>query len=273
MLRILSLGAGVQSSTLLLMALEGEVPLPEHAIFADTGWEPPAVYEWLGFLKEKMEGRIQFHQVSRGNIRDSFYTAMSTGKRYVSLPVFVRNPDGSQGMGRRQCTKEFKIEPIQKKVREILGVKPRSPGPKEVVVEQWMGISADELGRLRASTTRWIRFAFPLVDRNMTRRDCLKWMESHGYPRPPKSSCLGCPYHGDHQWREIKADPALWADVVEFDRMIRHGGPRGVLIGENYLHKSLVPLDEVDLTTDEEKGQIPLFDEGMQQECEGMCGL
>src|SRR5262249_18428138 len=39
---ILSLGAGVQSTTLALLAAGGELALPEAAIFADTGWEPRA---------------------------------------------------------------------------------------------------------------------------------------------------------------------------------------------------------------------------------------
>ena len=38
---MLSLGAGVQSSTLLLMAREGELEL-DAAVFADTRWEPAA---------------------------------------------------------------------------------------------------------------------------------------------------------------------------------------------------------------------------------------
>lgn len=216
--------------------------------------------------------------MSAGNIRQAYYTAMSSGKRYVQIPVFVRNPDGSQGMGRRQCTKEFKIEPIQRKVRELVGLAPRQrvkqvDGRVPLLVDQLFGISADELGRMRSSTTPWIRFSYPLIDRNMTRRDCIRWMESRGYPRPPKSACLGCPYHSDAQWREIREDPEAWADVVDFDRQIRKGEARGEMVGENYLHRSLVPLDQVDFSTAEEKGQTTLFDEGMQQECEGMCGV
>ena len=47
-LRALSLGAGVQPTTLDLMAAHGAVgPMPDCAIFADTGWEPRAVYEHL----------------------------------------------------------------------------------------------------------------------------------------------------------------------------------------------------------------------------------
>lgn len=38
-LRALSLGAGVQSTTMALMAAHGEIgPMPDCAIFADTGW-------------------------------------------------------------------------------------------------------------------------------------------------------------------------------------------------------------------------------------------
>ncbi len=41
-LRVLSLGAGVQSSTLLFKMLHGEIEPPDIAIFSDTGNEPPS---------------------------------------------------------------------------------------------------------------------------------------------------------------------------------------------------------------------------------------
>jgi len=49
---VISLGAGVQSSTMALMAANGELPKPDCAIFADTGYEPKAVYRYLEFLKK-----------------------------------------------------------------------------------------------------------------------------------------------------------------------------------------------------------------------------
>ena len=39
-LRILSLGAGVQSSTLAMLIEKGKIPMVDAAIFADTGAEP-----------------------------------------------------------------------------------------------------------------------------------------------------------------------------------------------------------------------------------------
>src|SRR5690606_30860798 len=50
----------VQSSRLLLGILEGEfgepgAEAPSCAVFADTGWEPSPVYDWLDFLRERAE--------------------------------------------------------------------------------------------------------------------------------------------------------------------------------------------------------------------------
>jgi 3'-phosphoadenosine 5'-phosphosulfate sulfotransferase (PAPS reductase)/FAD synthetase len=51
-LRALSLGAGVQSTALALMAVEGVLPLPDVAIFSDTGWEPAKVYRQVARIAE-----------------------------------------------------------------------------------------------------------------------------------------------------------------------------------------------------------------------------
>ena len=54
-LHIISLGAGVQSSTMALMAAAGEItPMPTCAIFADTQDEPASVYKWLDWLEPKL---------------------------------------------------------------------------------------------------------------------------------------------------------------------------------------------------------------------------
>ncbi len=44
-LTVISLGGGVQSSVMALMASEGAFGrIPGCAIFADTRWEPPSIY-------------------------------------------------------------------------------------------------------------------------------------------------------------------------------------------------------------------------------------
>jgi 3'-phosphoadenosine 5'-phosphosulfate sulfotransferase (PAPS reductase)/FAD synthetase len=55
MIHLISLGGGVQSSTMALMAAHGEIsPMPKAAIFADTQAEPKSVYTWLDWLKPQL---------------------------------------------------------------------------------------------------------------------------------------------------------------------------------------------------------------------------
>jgi len=262
----ISLGAGVQSSTMALMAAHGEItPMPDCAIFADTQWEPYAVYKWLGWMEKQLPFPV--HRVTKGSLReDAIRKQNSTGGRFAAIPWFVRNPDGTQAMGRRQCTSEYKLGPLVKEKRRLLGYKARQRIPVGSCVT-WIGISLDEAHRMKPSHDKWSQNRWPLIEARMTREDCLRWMEFMGYPRPPKSSCIGCPYHHDNEWRAIKADPKAWADAVEIDRIIR--APARGMIGEQFMHRSMKPLNEVDLSTAADRGQIDAFGE----ECEGMCGV
>ncbi|WP_202367912.1 hypothetical protein [Mesorhizobium sp. L-2-11] len=269
-LRVLSLGAGVQSTTLALMAAHGHFGSLDCAIFADTGWEPAAVYEHLRWLMSPNVLPFPVHIVSARNLRESLIAA-GDGKRWASIPAFTRTVDRrgniSIGMIRRQCTTTSKIEPIRRKVRELAGLT-RKRSPTYPVVHQWLGISMDEVVRMKPSRAAWQLNRFPLIESRMTRKDCLDWLKSHGYPKPPKSACIGCPFHSDAMWRSMRNnDRAAWDDAVEVDRAIRTG-LRGIR-GEVFLHRSGVPLDEVDLSTAADHGQLDLW----PNECEGMCGL
>ena len=54
-LTVISLGGGVQSSVMALMASGGAFgQLPDCAIFADTHWEPPSLYTHLDWLTERL---------------------------------------------------------------------------------------------------------------------------------------------------------------------------------------------------------------------------
>lgn len=64
-----------------------------------------------------------------------------------------------------------------------------------------------------------------------------------------------------------ESDRPSWEDAVEVDRALRHG-LRGIR-GEVFLHRSCVPLDEADLSTAADHGQLDLW----PNECEGMCGV
>jgi hypothetical protein len=254
------------------MSCVGELPKLDASIFSDTGWEPTAVYAHLDWLRGVSESYgIPLYRVSAGDIRSDALHSQVRGKktggvRWASMPYYTKNKDGTIGAIRRQCTKEYKIVPIEKKLRELVGYKPRQRIPAGTV-EQWFGISLDESQRARVSQKKWIDFHYPLIlDKRMTRVDCKNWYPKHGYPVPPRSACVGCPFHSNDEWRNLRDnDPVGWADAVEFDEAIRHmGGMRG----EVFLHRDAVPLDDVDLSTPEDHGQL-----GFNQECMGMCGV
>jgi len=271
---IISLGAGVQSSTMSLMAVHGEItPMPDAAIFADTGGEPKAVYEWLNRLEKLLPFPV--YRVENGSLRDAIFAAtQSDSKTFAAAPFFITGADGKRsGMLRRQCTREYKIAPIGKKLRELAGLKPRQRS-KKVRIIQWQGISLDEIQRARVSHDKWQTYRYPLIEKRITRLQCLEWMRAHNYPEPPRSACSFCPYHTDREWRHLKVHQNEdFLDAVAMDKAIRNSIHRMTDGGKAYIHQSMVPLDEIDFRSAEDAGQQTLFGDPFEEECEGMCGM
>lgn len=260
-MNILSLGAGVQSSTMALMAAHGLItPMPDAAIFADTGWEPKHVHDYLDWLEKQLPFPV--YRVMKG---DGLLEALKKPGRVASVPFFTANG----GMGnRRGCTREYKIEPIQKKMRDLLGYEPRKRIPQNSLT-CWIGISLDEAIRMKPSQKQWIENRYPLIELSMTRWHCLEWMDKQGYPMPPKSSCLGCPYHSDKHWADMKeGNQEEWEATVQMDRHIRRRNEN--MKYQEFMHRSLRPLDEIDFSGI--TNQLDMYD-GFGNECEGMCGV
>lgn len=248
-IHIISLGAGVQSSTMSLMAAFGEItPMPVAAIFADTQDEPDEVYEWLKELEHHLPFPI--YRVSEGRLSVAVFTpgmVKAAGERhYIGLPTY--QPDG---FGQRHCTKYFKVLPIRRKAKEIAGGKN---------VKMWIGISTDEVSRAKDSGLKWCENVWPLLDKRFTRQDCLAWLTAHHFKTPPKSACIYCPYNSDTMWSRFTKGP-YWPRIVLIDAELRKRN--------QFLHRSLKAISEVDFSTEEERGQLDLFN----NECEGMCGV
>jgi hypothetical protein len=265
MLRVLSLGAGVQSSALLLMSAAGEVERLDAAIFADTGWETPDTYAWL---TDELVPRARAAEIPLYVVR-RYDDGRDVRTRPWEMPLYITNRDGERGMIRRQCTHRFKIVPVRRQIRVLLDG-PARPGS----VEQWFGISFDEPERMRDSDVRYITHRYPLVERRLTRVDCHNWLSRRGLTAP-RSACIGCPFRSGAEWLRIKRQPELWRQAVEVDRYIRSpdavrqgAGAPSDFAGAAYLHPSRVPLDEAPIRNDD---QLDLFGAGG---CDGgHCGV
>jgi len=273
---VISLGAGVQSSTMALMAAHGEIgPMPKCAIFADTKAEPQSVYRWLDWLEKRLPFPVRRVIQGAGLVDDTLRLRRrkdNTGYWSPSgVPHYNRNNDGTTGHGPRQCTKNFKIAPIARETRRIM----KESGAQHIV--RWIGISLDEVHRMKPSRDKYSTHIWPLIDKRMTRHDCKLWMDRHGYPPAPRSACVFCPYHSDSEWRRLKIEePEEFELAVKFERDYQQTRSQQTRSQQTrlrvvvpFLHKSCVPLSQVDFSTDEDHGQQVMFG----NECEGMCGV
>ena len=273
-MRVLNLGAGVQSTTVYLMGVRGELHV-DCAVFADTQEEPAAVYRHLEWLRSLNGPPI--HVVSRGRLGDDLVKGQNTaGRRFATIPAFTYAA-GKRGQVRRQCTSEYKIRPIEQFIRrQLFGLRPKQRLPRGVTVVQMYGISADEASRARRIQERMARTPalkpeFPLLERGMTRADCLRWLAAFGVPHTvSRSACVFCPYKSNAEWARLKAEDAEgWRRAVEIDEALRQEGAaaRRGLEGTLYLHPSCQPLAQIDFAS---AGDRPL---GFAVECSGMCGV
>lgn len=254
--RVLSLGAGVQSSTVAMMMKHGEIEKADLAVFADTGAEPVAVYHYLEWLVANMG--MPFAKVMQGEglTRDIEEACAGRKTRASQPPMFT----GNGGKIMRKCTQDFKIAPIYREIQA------RREGRRVV---QIFGISFDEMRRMRVPDRGYIlRCEHPLVDLQMTRQDCIRWMVKHGYPIPPRSACVYCPYRCNVEWAKMRdLSPVDFAEACRMDELMRDKLPG--LKERAFVHRQLVPLRDADLRGDVERGQ-GLLGFG---ECEGMCGV
>ena len=304
---LLSLGAGVQSTTLALLAVEGVLPKTDVAIFGDTGWEPQAVYDLLEKLTTALVAAgIPVVHVSKGNLRDDTLDPNYPG---IHVPAFIRSGNTKAERGgilSRQCTGSYKLDPIHRHTRKMLGATVtqrdcrycnatgRRIAPQAVkngnnvegvcsvcrgvgsvervgsvrkgrVAETWVGFSTDEIQRVSPSRVPYTVSTFPLLDLNMSRKDCERWLSSRGWSTT-KSACIGCPFHGNRAWRALRdGSPVEWADAIAFDRDLRlMPGSVNRRDAQAFLHSSGLPLDvaPIDRVTSKEwrEDQVSLID-------------
>ena len=277
-LTYLSVGWGVQSTTLYACSTLGlhGVPRADVAIFADTQSEVPDTYshmKWMIDWSQTNPNPIPVRVVTVGNLGAQIVgdqAAKQSGYQ-ISIPAFTSG-ERSGGILRRQCTAHYKLDPIRRAVRDHLSLQPKQVAAGKYKVRALIGISLDEVIRMKPSRDSWIDNCYPLVDARLRRENCLRILSELGIPRPVKSACVFCPYHDDHYWAWLKKErPEEWAKACVIDERIRDQTRAGVK-KPVFLHDSRQPLRGIDVETlANDPNQKRL--EGFGNECEGMCGV
>ena len=262
-LKIISLGMGVQSTAVYLMSSMGHrLPRADYAVFADPQAEHYKTYdmlEWLLKWQKDNDGIEIVVNRDRNIMKDILKGQNSQGHRWASIPAHAEHG----GIVRRQCTNEYKIVPVVQTARKLHGIKKfKHMKPTEM----WLGISTDEIERMKESRLHNIKYFYPLIYHMISRNDCIQFFKDNNFPVPVKSSCVFCPYHSNKFWKELyKEGGEAWEKSVLVDRTIRDLSQKGI-DNKLFLHSSKQALEDIDFTDD----QLELF-EGY--DCEGYCGL
>lgn len=262
-MKIISLGVGVQSSALYYMSSLGEIDKCDYAIFSDTGGEKTKTLEYYALLMQWQQEN-QGIPLYKANYKDLLNQTNSFGKRFAPIPAFTFD-NGKKGMLRRQCTGEYKISQVDKKIREILNI----PGKKRFPqIEIYQGITVDEATRMNIPQQKWKVNVYPfcgykvfpdgncekISSRIMSRNDILNWYKEKKLPVPVKSSCVFCPFQSDQNWINLReSSPQDFKTAIMVDKKIRDSSLKGIK-SKIFLHDSLVPLAEVDF--DEKQGTL-----------------
>ncbi len=250
---------GVQSTALYLMSSLGYIEKANYAIYADLRSEKPTTDNLVKYLLDwqKYNDGIEILIEDADIYTDVINGVNSDGKPFVTIPAFSE----SGGMVQRQCTGEYKIKTVKNKIRELHGLKYKQ---RMKPTELWLGISTDEIERAKVSQMYNVEYKYPLIDKQISRADCITFLEERSFHNVDKSSCVFCPYQQNKQFREIKEKyPEQWSKIVKVDKAIRDKSRKGKE-DRLYLHRSLKPINEVYLQEDQEE----LF---MCEE--GFCGL
>ena len=292
-LDILSYGMGTQSSAIALMSAAGQLPKLDAVIAADTGGELPEVYEFAAYVENVVtRAGIPYLRVSAGVLEDDLLAAEPTGPN-PTPPLKTKRADGGAGrINAYRCSYDYKRRVVQQATKRLCGGR---GAWKRSTVRQWIGFSADEIGRVKTDDEcrcshamashgrsgcqrcrcdrfdRWRLNVHPLVDLGWTRERVIRWFAENGHPAPTRSACWFCPNSSNARWRWLRAHhPDLFERACHLDEHCRSGAAfqrrsNNPIEGEMFFHSSLVPLRDVDLrdaaqVLDEDFGVGRLFD-------------
>lgn len=254
MSEVWSCGGGTQSAAIAALIVRGELPKPDVSVIADTGREASETWRYFNDIlqPELKKVGVDLVRLPHSFDGDGWNTVDLWGgkdKTTALIPAFTTLGD-SIGQTSKFCSNEWKTRPTERYYK--------SKGLKGGNI--WIGFSIDELHRMRSHDhdAKWNHW-YPLVERRMSRGDCIALVEKMGWPKPPRSSCWMCPYRTKAEWKHLIAtDPEDFQSAIGFDEELR------TVDAALFVHKSALPLSQVNF---DDSGQLDLVD----QCASGMC--
>lgn len=255
-MKILSCGAGMQSTALALMSCENkkkgiihkEVPVYDAVIFCDLGSEPYWVKDQVGFIKGACESvGIPFH-IIESNLYQDYMDNFGTG-HVSSIPFWSVDETGKKAKMRRHCTLDYKIALIEKFLRyELLGYKKYQRLKKEDICahEMHIGFSFEERKRISSDYSKLFIKKYPLVVMEWERADSYRYILEEWGLDTKASACNFCPFHKNYFFRHLKENSkADYEQTVAFDRMIGEMQPNTAIRSKIYISRSRKRIEDL----------------------------
>jgi hypothetical protein len=282
-MHVFSFGGGVQSTAVLVLAAQGELDV-DAFLFANVGddSEHPATLRYVHEVAMPYAAAhgIALHELRKtrrdGSVETLYGRLMRAGSKSIGIPVRL---SGSGAPARRNCTADFKI-------RVIAAWCYRHGARRTTPATTLLGISLDEFQRMRNdSGIPHTRLGYPLIDRRMSRMDCMNLIVRAGLPVPPKSSCWFCPFHSLRAWQELRdREPSLFARACELETTLTARAK--TLVRKNpayrpedqavFMTRRMVPLARAVGEARQPRlfGEVERLGEGEEDACEsGFCLL
>lgn len=230
MTEILNYGGGTQTAAMCVLVAQGKLPKPNYVIAADTGREMPSTWEYADeFMRPLLASvGLDLHIAPHDLATRDLYS----GNGDLLVPVYTET-----GKFQTFCSSEWKRDVVRRYARRVLGT--------DTNLINWIGFSLDEIKRVKGEEGR----RYPLIELMLTSADCQYIIQQAGLPLPRKSRCWMCPHQHNAEWREVRDNPALWAQALELDAEIRDNDERGGV----WLHPSRKPLELADLDADDRR--------------------
>jgi len=229
--QVWSCGGGRQSGAIAALIQEGKMAKPDIAFMINTGREKAGTWPFVdGFIRPALASvGVELQMVQK---QDFAYVDLYSHKGDILLPGYTTQ---SGGVGKLEpfCSGKWKSDVGSRWLRSI-GVESAT---------MWIGISANEAGRIRTPRNQWLQLSYPLIfDVRMRVEACVSLVRAHGWTAHiPHSACFLCPNQSDAEWIDMKLNwPNDFAKACDVEAEIRLADPHF------YLHPSCVPLAEVD---------------------------
>ena len=221
----LSFGGGVNSVAMYLLLIDqgmepGDPDKGFEAVFVDHGTDWPETYEYVEMFKSKypltvlkpIRRIITPHEETFDNLYKFSYA-----KRFFPSRIT------------RWCTSDFKRNVLRKYHKT----------PCFVMI----GFDWDEKHRAKIHSDKGEEYRHPLIENEITRKQCKEIIKSHDLPVPIKSGCFICPFQRVGQLRELrKKHPELFCKLEQLEN--RNNDER-VRLGKELYYSFKKPVREV----------------------------